>query len=158
MRTAVDDIHHRNRQRLGVRSTGYSGTAAYRANCRGMSASQRHAENRIGAEVALGSGSVERDHRFVDADLIGHLHAENLLGDDFIHILNGLQHAFSAITPLCRRRAVRALVFAGRGSGRNGCTADSPACGSYPTSIVGFPLESRISCMNTDNLSHDNFP
>ena len=126
---------------------------------RGMSASQRHAENRIGAEVALGSGSVERDHRFVDADLIGHLHAENLLGDDFIHILNGLQHAFSAITPLVAVAQFERFVFAGRGSGRNGCTADSPACGSY------FHFNRRISsrvedfpCMNTDNLSHDNFP
>ncbi len=64
MRAAVDDVHHRHRQRLGAAEAAEQRLFGFlRHRVRG---GERHGEQRIGAEARLGLGAVELDHFLVD--------------------------------------------------------------------------------------------
>ena len=107
-----------------------------------MGTGQRYAEDGVRTEVALRGGAVQRDHRFVDADLVGYGHTEN-------------QYSLAAVTALIAVTQFERLVFARRCSRRHGRTAESAAGGGY------FDFDGRIpagiqdlSGMNTYNLTH----
>ena len=98
MCTAVHDVHHWNRQGICVgtaqiliqrESTGLRGCLSYR---------QRNSEDGISTQTALVTGSVQSDHHFIDASLIGRFHTNQMKGNFLIYIFNGLQYAFAIIT------------------------------------------------------------
>ena len=120
-----------------------------------MGTGQRHAKDGVRTEVALRGGAVQRDHRFVDADLVGYGHTENLLRNHLVDILHGFQYSLAAVTALIAVTQFERLVFARRCSRRHGRTAESAAGGGY------FDFDGRIpagiqdlSGMNTYNLTH----
>ena len=71
VRAAVDDVHHRHRQDVGVRATDVAEQRQLRRLGRGAGDSQRDAEDRVGADLGLVVGAVQVDHRLVDQPLLG---------------------------------------------------------------------------------------
>ena len=70
MCTAVDDIHHRHRQRGGGFAAQVSVQRQSRFQRRRASIGQRHREQCIGAEAALVVAAIQIDHRLVETFLI----------------------------------------------------------------------------------------
>ena len=156
MRTAVDNIHHRDGQRLGVRTADIAVQRHAEQIGGSPRARQRNAQNSVGSQIALRRRAVQSDHRLVDADLIGYLHADNFLRNDIVDVLHGLQHALSAVTALVAVTQLERFVLAGGRSRGNGRATECAACSRY------FHFDRRIAprvedlpAMNTDNLSHD---
>ena len=153
VRTAVDDVHHRNGQRLGVCSADIA--IKRHAEVVGGSAGhgQRHAENGVSTQLRLGLRAVEGYHGLVDAHLIGHVHADNGGSDHLVYVLDGVQNALAQITALVAVTKFEGLVLARRCAARNGCAAECAGYGTY------FDLDGRIasrvedlSCVNLYNL------
>ncbi len=153
VRTAVDDVHHRHGQRLGIRAADV--TVEGHAEVVGRSAchGQRNAQNGVGTEVRLGFGAVELDHRRVDAHLIGHVHADDCGSDHLVHVLHGLLHALAQVTALVAVAEFERLVLTGRCAARHGGAAECARHGAH------LHLDGRVtariedlSCMNLYNL------
>ena len=68
---AVEDVHHRNRQVLGVGSAEVAIERQSERLRRCLRAGKAHAQNRVRAELAFVRGAVEVDHRAVDRGLLG---------------------------------------------------------------------------------------
>ena len=153
VRTAVDDVHHRNGQRLGVGTTDIAVERHAEVVGSGAGYGQRNAEDGVGAELRLGLRAVEGDHGLVDADLIGNVHADDGRGDHLIDVLHGVQHALAQVAALVAVAELEGLVLTRRCAARNGCTTE---CTGYGTN---FDLNGRIAsrvedlpCVNLYNL------
>ena len=127
VRAAVDDVHHRYRQHLGIRSAEvFEKREAELVGGRPCSR-KRDRENRIRAELALVRRAVERDHRLVHVDLIERVHVRHFFSDDFVHIRHSFRHAaakeafFHAIAQL--PRLMFPCASAARDNGIAGCAA-----------------------------------
>ena len=157
VRTAVDDVHHRHGQTLGVRTADITVERHAEVVGGGTGHGQRNAEDGIGAQIRLGLGAVELDHRLVDADLIGYVHADDGGCDHLVHVPHGFLHALAQIAALVAVAQFERLVLAGRGTARNGCAAEGAGYGT------NFDLHGRITsriedfpCMNLYNLHTEN--
>ena len=120
---AVHDVHVRNRQDVAV---GAADVAVQRqvgglSGC--IQRGQGHAEDGVGAELALVRGAVELDHRVVESTLIGGIHADDLRSDDFVHGLDGVEHALALVTGLVAIATLPSLCGTGGGAGRNQAAA-----------------------------------
>jgi len=73
----------------------YSGTPCALAAARRDR--ERHAEDRIRAQLPLVRGAVERVERAVDARLVVGVATEHFASEDVVHVLHGLQHALAEI-------------------------------------------------------------
>ena len=122
MRAAIDDIHHRYRHGLGVRSANIAIQRQAETVGRSMRRGQRCAEDGVGAELALVLGSIERQHHPVDRHLVYRVHAGNGIRDGAIDGLDCLQHTLAAETRLVSITQLYRLIFAGRRPGRHGGT------------------------------------
>ncbi len=123
---AVDDVHHRNREDIGV---GAAEIAVQRktelqGGCLGDG--EGNAEDGVGAELGLGRGAVEFDHGLVDGALHGGVHADDGGGDDLVDVLHSLENALAAIAGTAVAE-LEGLVLTGGGTGRNGGDADKTA-------------------------------
>ena len=92
----------------------------------GLGRGQRHAEDRVGAEPALGVGAVERAERRVEHALIGGVEAGDRLADLAVHVRDRVLHALAAVADLAVAELDR-LVRAGAGSARDRGPAPGPA-------------------------------
>ena len=153
VRTAVDDVHHRHGQRLGVRTADITVEGHAEIVGSGAGHGQRYAEDGVGTQIRLGLRAVEGDHRLVDTHLIGHVHADDRGSDLLVDVLHGVQHALAQIAALVAVTKLEGLVLARRRAARYGCTAE---CARYGTN---FDLDGRIasrvedlSCVNLYNL------
>ena len=131
MGTAVDDVHHGNRKRLGIHAADI--TVERHAEQIGgrMCTSERYAQDGIRTEFALGGGTVEQQHGFVDADLIGHLHADDLRGNHIIDVGYSLLYALPHVPRLVAVAQLQRLVLARGSSARYGCPTERSAGRSY---------------------------
>lgn len=150
---AVDDVHHRHGQRLGIHTADVAverqteivgGSAGY---------GQRNTQDGVGAQLRFGRRTVQRDHRLVDAHLIRYAHTDDRRSDDVIHVLHRLLDAFARITALVAVTQFKGFVLSRRSTARHGCTAECTRYGSY------FDLDGRVtsriedfSCMDLYNL------
>ena len=98
VRAAVQDVHHRHRQRRSCRppaaarsARGARRAAGRRGRAPALRRGHRDAEQRVRAEAALGRRAVERDQRFVERALVERL----------------CRRAPSAISPLTLATALR---------------------------------------------------
>ena len=80
---------------------------------------QRHAQDGVGAEVALVVGAVERDHGVVDGALVVGFEAHQLVGDLVVHVLDGRLHALAQVAVLVAIAQLDSLERASRRAGRN---------------------------------------
>ena len=113
MGAAIDDVHHRQRQFTGIgaadifvkRLSGFIGSRlGYR---------QRNAQDRVGAQVGLEFGAVQFDHLHVDSDLVIGFHADYLLGDHVVDIVNRFQNTFAKIARFIAVAKFHRLAFTG---------------------------------------------
>ena len=84
----VDDVHHRNRKFLGIRAADVAIKRQTAVLSGGFGHGKGNTEHGVGAKIALGIGAIERDHRFVDFDLVAAIHSDDFRSDYFVNILN----------------------------------------------------------------------
>ena len=145
MRTAVDDVHHRHGQRLGIHTADVAverqteivgGSAGY---------GQRNTQDGVGAQLRFGRRTVQRDHRLVDAHLIRYAHTDDRRSNDVIHVLHRLLDTFARITLLSPSRSSSASCSPVEAPLGTAARPNAPDTVFTSTSMVGLPLESRIS-------------
>ena len=95
MRSAVDDVHQRHGQDVGVASADPPVERQLRLGCGGLRDRERDAEDRVCAEARLGRGPVELDHGDVDLALFARVHAADALGELSVDVRDGAGDAFA---------------------------------------------------------------
>ena len=129
--TAVDDVHHRNRQNFAVAAADVAeqGQIQVVGSCVGTG--QRNTQQSVGTQIALGFGAVEFDHGSVDFDLIHYIHTFQFGEDLFVDIVDSGHNAFAQVTALIAVTQFKSFVFTGGGTGGDCCTAFDAAFESY---------------------------
>jgi hypothetical protein len=79
----------------------------------------RHREHRVGAQLGLRLGAVERDHRAVDGHLLGHVEPDELRLDELHHAVHRLAHALPEVALGVAVPQLVGLVLAGRRAARH---------------------------------------
>ena len=113
---AVDDVHHRNGQSVSVAAADVAVQRHVQGLCCSLCSSQRHTEDGVCAELALGGSSVKGEHLMVDTALVEHAVALQCRRDDVVDILNSLQHTLAAVAVLVAVAKLKCFVLAGRRS------------------------------------------
>ncbi len=103
---AIDDVHHRHRQRAGIDAADVAveGQAIILRRC--LRHRQRHAQDRVGAQPRLVRRAVQVDHHLVDLHLVGRVQAAEHVEDLAFDIGDGLSGRPCRRSAPCRRRAV----------------------------------------------------
>jgi hypothetical protein len=114
VRAAVDDVHHRHRQRhrRGAAEVAVERQASLFGG--GASACHRYRQQGIGTEARLVVGAVEIDHGLVDEGLVLDVEADDGFADFCVDVLDCLQHALAQITRLVAVAQFDCLAAAGR--------------------------------------------
>ena len=120
---AVEHVHHRHGQRLGVAADVVIQALAGRQRA-GLRTREGHAEDGIGAETGLVRGTVKLDEQLVDGGLVEDVHALQRLSDLDVDVLNCLEHALAEVTALIAVAQLASLVDTGGSAGRNGSAAN----------------------------------
>lgn len=154
---AVDDVHHGNRQRLGIHPADITVERHAEQVCRRTRTSKRNTEYRIGPEIAFGRSPVELKHRLIDTYLVGNLHSDNFRSNHIVYIGHGFQHALTQVTPLVSVAQLQRLMFTRGGTARNRSTAESTAGRRHLDLYRGIPRESIISLACTLTISDISF-
>jgi len=126
MRAAVHDVHHRHRQDLRVRTAEVFVERLVEGGGGGLGRGERDAEDGVGAELRLGGGAVEFDHRAVHAGLVAGVVADQGGGELGLDVAHGLLDAFAAEAGLVAVAQFDGLVFTGAGAGGHGRAAEVP--------------------------------
>ena len=122
--TAVEDVHQRNRQHVGVRAAQVLVQRQVRGGGGCVGNGQGHAQDGVGAQLALVRGAVQVQHGLVDAALVGGVEAGQCRGDLVDDRVNGLLDTLAEVTALVAVTEFDGFVLAGGSPGRNGCAAD----------------------------------
>ena len=77
---AVEHVHHRHRQHVGVGAADVAVERDLELGGRRLGRGQRHAEDGVGPDAGLVVGAVEVDHRLVDRPLVEGVEAPHRLG------------------------------------------------------------------------------
>ena len=118
---AVEDVHHRHGQVLGVgaaevaveRQTSTESAAAWADG-------QRDAQDGVGAELGLVRGAVEFEQELVDGRLLRDVLAHEFGSDDLVDVADGLQHAAAQVAFLVAVAQLDGFVGAGAGAAGDG--------------------------------------
>ena len=124
MGAAVEDVHHRHGQGLGVDAADVVVEGQVQRGGRGLGAGEGDAEDGVGAQAGLIGGAVELDEQLVDAGLVEDVAAEQGLGYLGVDVLHGAGHALAEVTALVAVTQLAGLVHAGGGAGGDGRAAD----------------------------------
>ena len=116
MRAAVDDVHHRHRQRARRDPADVAVERGAEALRRRLGGGEAGAEDGVGAEPALVGGAVEVDEDAVDAHLVGGGEAGQRVADRPVHRLDRAAHALAAVAAGVAVAQLDRLVRAGRGA------------------------------------------
>ncbi len=123
MRAAIDDVHHRNGQQVGVWATDI--TVEWQAGCfgSGLGNGERYAEDGVCAEARLVRRTIERNQRLVDVDLAFGIEAAKRIKDLSVDGLDGLFNTLAAIA-LSAIAQLDCLVSAGGCARWNGSATE----------------------------------
>ena len=119
VRPAVDDVHHRHRQQVGVRAAHVAEQRKAGGFGGSLGDGQGHAEDGVGAQALLVGGAVQVDHRLVDQALLGGVEAEDRRGDLVLHVGHGLGDALAQVAGLVVVPQLARLEGAGGGTRRD---------------------------------------
>ena len=97
MSTTVEDVHHRNREDLGIGATDVAEKGKLKSESRGLGIGEGNAENCICAKVLLGGGAIQLEHACIDVGLVGSIAADKLGSDHFVDIADGLEAALAEV-------------------------------------------------------------
>ena len=120
MRTAVDDVHHRNGERVRVGAADVAVERKTERSGSGLCDGEGHAEDGVGAELGLRGGAVKLEHEVIDTALIAGAQTDNLGSDDLVDIGNGLGNALAEVALGVAVAKLKSLVHA-RGCARRDC-------------------------------------
>ena len=114
MHAAVDDVHHRHRQHVGIGSTDPLEQLDARTGSGGVGSCKRCAKDGIGAEATLGRRAVKFDQCRVERALVGSIHSAQAVGNLAVDVTNRVRDTLAApgratvaelnCLPLTRRR------------------------------------------------------
>lgn len=137
--SAVNDVHHRYRQRFGVKSAQVS-IQRYVKRV-GSSTSNRHGnrEDRVCAQVCFVRRAVELDHFVVDFDLVKRIVSDDFRSDNGIDVLYRFQNAFAQVTAFVSVTKLNRFVRACGSAGWNDSMAFSAGF------QLNFDFDSRIA-------------
>ena len=123
MHAAIDDVHHRHRQKPRRGAADIAVERQVVGDRRRLGDGERDAEDGVGAEPALVRRAVERDHGLVDLDLRLGIHAGERVENLAIDGLDRVLHALAEIALLVAVAQFDGLMRAGRSAGRHGGAA-----------------------------------
>ena len=123
MGAAVEDVHHRHGQLLGVDAADIAVQAGAQALGRRLGAGQGRAQDGVGTQAGLVGGAVQVDQGLVDGGLIQDIHADQALGDLGVDVLHSLFHALAVVAGLVAVTQLASLEDTGRSTGRNSSAA-----------------------------------
>ncbi len=109
---AVEDVHHRHRQDVRVRTADVAEQRQRRRVRRGLGHGERNAEDGVGAEPGLVRGAVKVQQRLVDQPLVVGAQPDDRGSDLVEHGLHRLVDALAAVTRAAVAQLHR-LVFTG---------------------------------------------
>ncbi len=110
---------------MGVRSADVTEQRQTGRLGSGLGHSQRNAQDRVGAELALIVGAVNGQHLVVDQPLLARVVAQQARLEVVHHGLHCLLHPLAQVSALVPVTALDRFEGASRGSGRDGCTTNS---------------------------------
>ena len=119
MHAAVEDVHHRRGQQVGVDTAQVLVQRQARRLGSGAGDGQRHAQDGIGAELGLVGGSVRGDQRGIDGALIEGIEAHDGIGALVVDVLDGLRDALAQVAALVAIAQLARLKGAGRSARRH---------------------------------------
>jgi len=145
---AVDYVHHRDGQDLGVRSPDVAEEGQTESFGGGFGRGQGDPEDGIGTQVAFVLGAVELPHNAVDYHLIGGVFPDDGIRNLFVDRFHSLGYAFSEVVRLVSIAQFNGFVFAGAGTaGDGGATAGT----TFEVDIV----PPRSGCHESRKLAAD---
>jgi hypothetical protein len=151
MLAAIDDVHHRDGQDVGVRATDVTVEREFARFSGGLGDGERHAEDGIGAELALVRGAIEIDHGLIDAELIEGIHALDFFEDGGVDVFDGLGDAL-AVVLLAAIAQFDGFVGAGGSAGGNGGAAEAAVIQNH----IDFDGGVAAAIVNLATLDVDN--
>src|SRR6266850_4344958 len=119
VRSAVDDVHHRHRQRACIWSTEIFVERDLKVIRRRACGRKGDRQQRICPQLGLCGTAIERDEHTVDLRLIQRIHTRYLRSDNLVYVMEGFQDAFTGITFLIIVTQFDSLMLTGGGAGRN---------------------------------------
>ena len=134
MGAAVEDVHHRHGQNLGVDAAQVVVERHLHFHGRGLGNGHGHAEDGVGAQFFLVGGVVKCQHGAVDEHLPGGFETEQGWGDDLVDVAHRLENTLAAV-------AVAVPVTEFQGLARAGGSARGYRC---PADGAGFQLHLRL--------------
>ena len=124
---AVDDVHHRDGQDVGVEAA----EVAVERDAEGIGGGTGHghgdAEHGVGAELGLGFGAVELEQGVVDRLLVAGIQAAQGLGDGTVDVRNRLEDALAEVAPGVAVAEFEGFIDAGGGAGGDGRATEDTA-------------------------------
>ena len=127
MHAAVDDVHHRHRQRARVDASDMAIQRNAQVLRGGLRGGERHRQDRIRAETRLVRGAVEVDQDFVELHLLGRVKAADRIEDLPFDIADRCLHALAAEPCGVVVAQFHRLVRAGRSPGGHRGAAHGPS-------------------------------
>ena len=123
VRAAVEDVHHRHRQQVGVRPADVPVERQPGRLGRGLGDRERGAQDRVGAQVGLVGRRVELVHGLVDDPLVVGVQALDGGTDLLDHRVDGLLDALAQV-PVAAVAQLDRLELAGGRAARHGGPAE----------------------------------
>ena len=124
MGAAVEDVHHRHGQGLGVHAAQVVVQGQVQRGGSGAGAGQGHAQDGVRTQAGLVRGAVQLYEQLVDGGLVEDVQAQHGLGYLGVDVLNGLADALAQVAALVAVAQLAGLVDAGGGAGGNSSAAD----------------------------------
>ena len=119
MHAAVEDVHHGRGQQVGVDAAQVLVQRQARRLCRSAGNGQRHAQNRVGAELGLVGRTVRSDQRNIDSALVEGVEAHDGIGALIVDVLDGLRDALAQVATLVAVAQLASFESAGRSARRH---------------------------------------
>ena len=139
MCSPVEDVHHRDGQRLRVRSADVPIERHFERSRGGPCVCKRNGEDGVRAESRFGRSTVKSEHRLIDERLIKSVQSLDLRVDLLVHVLDRLLDALAEIAELVAVAKFDGFIFAGRCTARNSRTARNSVLKDY------FRLDRRVA-------------
>ena len=135
MFATVDDVHHRYRHRVHARRAVQVSDVRVQRHAFGLGSGlgrgQGYGEDGVGTQRRFVLGSVEGDHRAVQALLVDRVFAQQQVTDRAVDVANGLQYALAQVTALVAITQFQRFARTGGSTGRRTGAADDAVVEDY---------------------------